>query len=801
MIKMLKTIIEKIENSQMSFWQGILLIYIASFFRGFLESFTNSDNQNRLMGVIDTFFHYPLWFAGLFLFVFILLKILIREKIEKISRLGAVFSFIIILAPVLDLIIHKGQQVRYAFIVGSFSDLVKSFFTFLGSIDGGALGATIGIKIEILMALIFAGYYIFYKTKKISRSTTGVVFIYLLIFLFAVLPIIIFGIHNLAIGNEQPITYRAINDFYYQQEPASAFGFNKTFILDRNNFESPKIQNIKNQYSITVSIILLLIDVLLLGWWFFLYDKKKFFSMIKNFRYLRLIHYLLMIVVGIFFGIMFAGRNPIESLFDFLSFVSLFLSFLFAAFFCIWENDEIDVEIDKISNQGRPLVKKDFLITEWRDTKYLFLFLAFNFAFLTGLYTLIFISLFLTIYHIYSAPPLKLKRFLGISSFLIAVNALIAVWMGFFMSAGTENFKAFPLKYIFGILIIFFLAENVKNLKDIEGDKKNGVKTLPVILGEEKGKLVIGGLCFLSALLVPFVFYMSTYTFFTAVVFGTVLFFLVTKKKFQEKYIFITYFIFTAVFVFEVLIFNFNFNILAQKAENSARLGWLWLENYDKKLLDPGIPLIIKTINEKYCRSSEVDFFWKKKSGEFENHYYLSVFERFFNNGENYKISGKVINILNTPQEYYNDALAQALYCDLYPVRQDFAKNTFDNIKNETGYDLTHKFWSAILFKNNGCFVDSYDLDEIISKAAEKIIEEQENSKEFGDLYVERTAFLISYGFKEKVKDDWIKNITKNQSASGSWSTPMSFNNHFENPHTTALAIWVLAEYSQKCPF
>ena len=62
--------------------------------------------------------------------------------------------------------------------------------------------------------------------------------------------------------------------------------------------------------------------------------------------------------------------------------------------------------------------------------------------------------------------------------------------MGFFMTAGTENLKVFPAKYIFGILGIFFLVENAKNIKDIEGDKKEGIKTLPVVLGEKWGKLV-----------------------------------------------------------------------------------------------------------------------------------------------------------------------------------------------------------------------------------------------------------------------------------------------------------------------
>ena len=240
---------------------------------------------------------------------------------------------------------------------------------------------------------------------------------------------------------------------------------------------------------------------------------------------------------------------------------------------------------------------------------------------------------------------------------------------------------------------------------------------------------------------------------------------------------------------------------LKKQALYSAQRGWQWLYNYKGNFLDPGIPRIIKTINNKYCGSKpEIESFWKKILKEFEDHSYLSVFERFFIDDSNYQINDKVIEILQTPQEDYNDVLAQALYCNLYPVRADFAEKTFDGIEKETRYDLTHKFWSAILFKSNECAIKNYNIDNIISVAAQKIYEEQKKSN-FDDLYAERTAFLMEYGFKNIVPEDWIKNIIANQNESGAWGTPTYFSKNFENPHTTALAIWSLVQYSQTCPF
>ncbi len=273
-------------------------------------------------------------------------------------------------------------------------------------------------------------------------------------------------------------------------------------------------------------------------------------------------------------------------------------------------------------------------------------------------------------------------------------------------------------------------------------------------------------------------------------------------KNFKEKHAFIAYFFLAIVFTLAIFFSSSALNALKKESVLSAQNGWKWLYNYQGKFLDPGILHIIRIINDDYCDSSpKIENFWKNKLKEFEKKPYLPVFERLFA-GPNYKISPRVKKILRTPQEKYNDILPQALYCDLFPVKKDFAKNTFGNIEKETGYNLTHKFWSAVLFKKNGCSAKGYDIDRIILSGAKKISEEEEKSKgKFNDLYAERAAFLFYYGFKDMAKNEWIKNILKNQMPSGAWATPVYFNQKYENPHTTALAIWVLTQYSKTCPF
>ena len=120
--------------------------------------------------------------------------------------------------------------------------------------------------------------------------------------------------------------------------------------------------------------------------------------------------------------------------------------------------------------------------------------------------------------------------------------------MGFFFAAGTEALNAFPPRFIWGILLIILLVENAKNLKDIEGDRREGIKTLPVILGDKWGKVATAFGLFLGAFLVPLVFFFTIYTFILSIFFGVIFFFLAVRENYKEKYLFLTYFFYVLTF-------------------------------------------------------------------------------------------------------------------------------------------------------------------------------------------------------------------------------------------------------------
>jgi len=241
--------------------------------------------------------------------------------------------------------------------------------------------------------------------------------------------------------------------------------------------------------------------------------------------------------------------------------------------------------------------------------------------------------------------------------------------------------------------------------------------------------------------------------------------------------------------------------ILRFSVRSSAQEGWNWISNYRVDFQNPMVPAIIKMVNDRQCGGiTLVEMMVQGRWGKFSDHLYYPAYERLFSDWKSYKVSDSVKEAMNTPQEGYNKILPEAMYCDQIPVSEDFENITFKNLGEETGYDLTRKFWAASLFKKNGCITQNYNIDEVISSAAKKMAEAQELNEVVDDLYMERTAFLLGYGFRELVKEDWIRNIMDAQDKTGAWLNPTFFDKNFKDAQTSMMAIWALSEYVGYCP-
>jgi 4-hydroxybenzoate polyprenyltransferase len=153
-------------------------------------------------------------------------------------------------------------------------------------------------------------------------------------------------------------------------------------------------------------------------------------------------------------------------------------------------NQCFDLDIDRINKPHRPLPsgrikKENALIFGW--TLYaLSLILAssvnFQFFFLALATLLITFS--------YSAPPLRLKKRGIIANVSIAIpRGLLLIVAGWASVKTIFNPEPWFIGTIFGLYILG--AATTKDFADIEGDKRYGVKTLPIIYGIKRSAWLI----------------------------------------------------------------------------------------------------------------------------------------------------------------------------------------------------------------------------------------------------------------------------------------------------------------------
>lgn len=488
--------IKEIEKKPFQLWFFLISLISIIFLRQFLETFSDIDNGFSIIPP-SAFIHYSLFFLSIFFTVVLILIIFSQEKPIKIIKISLPFFTIILFPPIFDLITKGGADIAYIF-DKNFNELLDLYYRFFGHIDYSPISW--GMRIEIIMATIAVAVYLYIKKHKVLIALLSAWAIYTVSFIYVSLPAIL---TNLQI------------DSVSGQEINQANSFDKFY-----------------------SFIFLLLITLQLSIIFIMYNRKKFSAVVKNSRPYRIVHYLLLFWAGIFFSSNFFDIN-----FELWQLLSSFISIVLAWLAMVGLNDLIDIKIDQISNPNRPLVLENLNKNEYRNLTIFFIILAFLFSYCVSYTFLMLIIVFIIIYTLYSAPPLQIKRFPIISNFSLAIASLIIFVSGF--SFSEENTLAgIPGFMIALILITFTLSFNVKDVKDIAGDKKNSIYTIPVIF-DKNGKKITGLMVAVSYLLVPMiipVFYLSLFIF--SIIFGSLGYFLVNRKKYQEKYIFIEYYIY-----------------------------------------------------------------------------------------------------------------------------------------------------------------------------------------------------------------------------------------------------------------
>lgn len=488
-----------------------LLNYLITFaclitLRNFLEGFSHGYHINIFFAdyptnlLIREFFHFGLAYVFIALLLILILAYFSQEKIKYIIKV-TIPSFVIILSvPCIDLVstLGKGHHITYLF-PETKHGLLYHYFTFFG-----LQNMSLGMRLEILIVLLWSFIYLRNKQQGFLKSFLGVGSVYTAIFFVLITPYI-FSYCSLLFGL----------NFQLTSSMAS-----KYFLL----FSFP------------------------LGAWIgYLADKKAFMVIVKDLRWLRLLHFELMLLLGLALAI--KSFNVYLT----INYIFLSISILFFWLFSVMTNNIADQDIDRISNPNRPLITKELSLCQYSNITYTILVCSLIYALAVNNISFYIILGVIFCYYIYSMPPLRLKRIPFFSKGIISLVSLAIVLLGYINIHG--NWHGFPNFFIWFFILCFTFAANFIDIKDYAGDKKAKITTLSVLYGLKPAKVFIG-VAFILASVVWYWYFMNVYLLALLLISGGVGFCFINQKDYQEWKVFSVYLSTMTILISYILMSN-----------------------------------------------------------------------------------------------------------------------------------------------------------------------------------------------------------------------------------------------------
>ncbi len=544
---MINKILDTIRNQEVSITEWIYGFVGILFVRFIFESISSPSSSGIIPSDPYTLVHYSLYFLAVTLGT-ILIYGHITSDYKNSSKIILFGLPLIWLAPIIDVFVSGGVGFRMSYIFDTGSKLLFDFVTFFGPTL--TKGATVGIRIGIAVSLITIGYLMWIQTKNKAKTILGVVFIYIFVFIMATLPGIIYTLSN---PSPTPVETSEVISFFEKNILRSTISHNTL----REGFLSVSTTRFfELGFDKLMSQILFIISIFIGGLLFWRINKEKFLSIIRNSRPERINFYTASLFCGIVFAYLNRLGNAIVPI-DIFGGFCLFISWTALWMHAVHLNDIYDIEIDKISNTDRPLVNNSLSIVEMRDISKLWLGIALVGSWCAGFYPFFMALVYIACSYIYSVPPLRLRRLPLVPSFLIGVACLATILAGFFFVSTRKEIYAFPIFLAIGIVIMVTLAINFKDIKDIDGDRTNGIMTIPNLF-PKYGIRIVALLFSISILLVPI--FLNFYLLYIISVPASIIGYkLLVKKPYVEKHIFtLRFFFLGAIGICYLIIFWLN---------------------------------------------------------------------------------------------------------------------------------------------------------------------------------------------------------------------------------------------------
>jgi 4-hydroxybenzoate polyprenyltransferase len=507
--------ISGIENTPLSF---------ASFVVGFFALILVRLTVENILGLFPerSFFFFFFEFTHTFLFFlcsfFILLPVVRFAGASTLKQATNIllFGFLIILTPpVVDTLIFHGSHFWSFYEFDGLRGLITRFFTLFG--DTPDIGITYGVRVEVVIVTCALGLYAFLKSGRLHKALVTALLAYTILFVLGTFPSWITLVLMTFQKGLFSITSNDVAALFLSPEP----------VLGRDLSDFRSVLNFK--MSLVYAGLASMLGALLL----FREVPTSFVALWKNARLPQLCYHAGLLLLGMLLAFYFAEGHLEFEFFHLLGIGILLLAVESAWLASVVVNDLHDTAIDILTNPKRPLIEHTITPEAYQMFGVLFFIISLLFSGIVSFSALLLLLSYQALAWLYSASPLRLKKYPFIATFLAAFAGILVLITGFVSVAKTHDISQLPLSLLVYLFIAYFLALPIKDFKDIAGDRQDQVYTIPVLLGETVAKHVIGSLTFLLFAFSPRILHMPS-LFLPAIFFGALAFFSLEKGTNDE---------------------------------------------------------------------------------------------------------------------------------------------------------------------------------------------------------------------------------------------------------------------------
>lgn len=438
-----RAFIHKLEDSRTS--NTFLLLGAWLFLRIFAEGVLEAHHRIGYIpfsykALLIYFVHYPVFYVSIFLIIVLLVSIIIKEHITKVTNICAAGFGIIIMVPVLDMFIGGGYTIMYPLRIGPY--ILQSLNPLASIIE---YGASPGQRIVFAIICIGTAGYAFLKTKNLLKTVLVFCATYITIILLGGLP-------TLAAGNRPETVYITGGILYSDTQK-----YTSLFAL--------------------LLIIALILYLLRLG-------RESYYLLLRSLRPLRAAFYGFMGIFGLLLALHQSSvvmRGVFPFFFDKIGLLIIWLSLAIGFQAAAAINDFFDREGDALSRVRNPLCA-DYPVNNYLIWTVACVALAFILSFIIHYVALLVMITLISLSIVYSVPPIRLKRIPIISSFTLSLATILAMTFGYSVIDGSQALNNIPLSILFPTLIGTTLGFTAKDIQDVQGDRVSRVVTLPLLL-------------------------------------------------------------------------------------------------------------------------------------------------------------------------------------------------------------------------------------------------------------------------------------------------------------------------------